>query len=168
MSTAFSDNRKDLTEKMENPDKQLQVETINTYVQLVSDDAHSVLLYGSIAVGIIVFSLPTLLDFTIKSTWYWVFLFLGSIGLLLGSGIFFWYSRRLTMMNFKFGVLLFDMTANPSFTVTDFRNRVSEIPIFKKGYVKNLIKTAKISGGFGALFYFIAIIFFLSNKLANL
>ena len=146
-------------------ERQIQIETVKTYIQLASDDSKSVLLYGTIAVGLLALSLQILLDFSVKSKCYWIFLLLGVVGLLLGSIGFFWYSRELTRMNFLYGELLFDMTKS-EFQKSEFEDRMTRIPIFKKSYVKFIVKSAKICGGVGGLLYLIAIILFLTKKLS--
>ena len=136
-------------------------------MQATSDDSKSVLVYGTVALGLITFTLPKLLDFSIRTACYLVVLFLGVGGLLIASLIFFWYSRRLTMMVNKFGGLLYDMTVKESFNKKYFTEQIEEIKLFKKTYVRRLIKLAKVLGGGGAFLYFLAIVFYLIQRLSH-
>jgi len=74
-------------------DRALHIELIKTMLQVNNDDARSLLLYGTIPLGIIVFLFPVFYNPT--APWiYWCGLLLGTLLLAFGAFGIIWYSRK--------------------------------------------------------------------------
>ena len=90
------------------------VEYIKTQIQQNTQVANLYIVYGILAVGLITFSLPQLLNvhkhicISFVSLLYRWFLVISIFCLLAASGIFFWLSRSITLMNQQYSRILFD------------------------------------------------------------
>lgn len=154
---------------MDSQNWQFQIEVIKTLIQLNTEDSQSVLLYGTITLGFVTFSLPLLLKVPITENLYKIPLICGTIFLLIGAGIWIWYSRQVTDMNAQFGTILVELVKQSSFDQNLLFDRLNKIPVYKRADVKTLVQVAKIFHVFGFCFYFYLFVYVIvmKKKLSN-
>lgn len=147
-------------------EQQLKVEVIKALIQTSSDDAKSVLFYGTVAIGLITFTLPHLLDSPlITKTYYQLILFSGVGGLVLGSIFFFWLSRKITRQGVQFGGLLKKIVVTQNFDTRKLNEDIKDNTLFAKKHIRVMNWVAKILGGGGLTLYLGVIIFYLIEKI---
>lgn len=111
-------------------DKALHIELSKTMLQVNNDDARSLLLYGTIPLGIIVFLLPVL--YTASAPWlYWCGLLFGTVILGIGAFGIVWYSRKqIENGTKKFGEMISSIDDSTFNSITGVQRFRKDLAIF--------------------------------------